>query len=172
MFSSTLRPRWGNKAAAKSQVQRHAIGEAIITNRDQLEPGVELSRLELQDRQQICRSRVKSNPAQTKRLRILRQHRFANPGGLRPDMVLRRAGGGQQRWLVVEVKLYGQVQFGARAALQNLLAYRRAFDAVLAGNSGVYGLGIAWGTDLHPAPAEIVLCTPDTIPAAIRQFAG
>jgi hypothetical protein len=43
----------------------------------------------------------------------------------------------------VEVKLYGQVQFGARAALQNLLA-----------------------------PAEVMSRTPDTIPAAIRQFSG
>jgi hypothetical protein len=103
---------------------------------------------------------------------VLRQHRFANPSGLRPDMVLRRASSGQVRWLLVEAKLYGDVQDGARAALQNLLAYRRAFETGLASNSGVYGLGIAWGTDLHPTPTEVMLCTPDTIPTAIRQFVG
>jgi hypothetical protein len=103
---------------------------------------------------------------------VLRQHRFANPSGLRPDMVLRQTSGGQERWLLVEAKLYEHVQDGARAALQNLLAYRRAFDTGLATNSGVYGLGIAWGTDLHPAPTEVMLCTPDTIPTAILQFVG
>jgi hypothetical protein len=103
---------------------------------------------------------------------VLRQHRFANPSGLRPDLVLRQANSGQERWLLVEAKLYGDVQDGARAALQNLLAYRRAFDTDLATNSGIYGLGIAWGTDLQPAPTEVMLCTPDTIPTAIRQFVG
>jgi hypothetical protein len=103
---------------------------------------------------------------------VLRQHGFPQPAGLRPDMVLRRSIAGEERWLLVEVKLYGHVQDGARAALQNLLAYRRAFDAGLAGNDGVYGLGIAWGAELQPTLAEVMLCTPDTIPAAITDFAG
>jgi hypothetical protein len=103
---------------------------------------------------------------------VLRQHGFTHVIGLRPDMILRRATDDRERWLLIEVKLYDQVQDGARAALQNLLAYRRAFDARLEGSDGVYGLGISWGADLQPKPAEIMLCTPDTIPAAISHFAG
>ena len=103
---------------------------------------------------------------------VLRQHGFTQPSGLRPDVILRRATDGWERWLLVEVKLYGHVEDGARAALQNLLAYRRTFDTRLAGSAGIYGLGIAWGANLQPTPAEIMLCTPDTIPAAIGHFAG
>ena len=62
---------------------------------------------------------------------VLRQHGFTQPSGLRPDMILRRATDGWERWLLVEVKLYGHVEDGARAALQNLLAYRRTFDTRL-----------------------------------------
>jgi hypothetical protein len=65
-------------------------------------------------------------------------------------MVLRRAYAGREHWLVVEVKLYAHVQDGARAALQNLLAYRRAFDTGLASNSGAYGLGIGWALIRKP----------------------
>jgi hypothetical protein len=110
--------------------------------------------------------------ASSRYTQVLRQHGFTQPSGLRPDMILRRAANGRERWLLVEVKLYGHVQDGARAALQNLLAYRRAFDTRLAGNNEIYGLGIAWGADLQPNPAEVMLCTPDTIPAAISRFAG
>jgi hypothetical protein len=102
---------------------------------------------------------------------VLRQHGFPHASELRPDMALRRTTDGRERWLLVEAKLYRHVQEGARAALQNLLAYRRAFDTGLAGTDGVYGLGIAWGADLQPAPAEVMLCTPEAIPAAIRHFA-
>jgi hypothetical protein len=109
--------------------------------------------------------------ASSRYAQVLRQHGFPQPGGLRPDMVLHRATDGAERWLLVEVKLYGHVQEGARAALQNLLAYRRAFDTGLANDEDVYGLGIAWGADLQPTPAEVMLCTPDTIAAAIRYFA-
>ena len=110
--------------------------------------------------------------ASSRYTQVLRQHGFTQLIGLRPDMILRQAIHGRERWLLVEVKLYGHVQDGARAALQNLLAYRRAFDTHLAGGDGIYGLGIAWGADLQPKPAEIMLCTPDTIPAAIKHFAG
>jgi hypothetical protein len=103
---------------------------------------------------------------------VLREHGFGQPSGLRPDLILRRASGDRERWLLVEAKLYERVQDGARAALQNLLAYRRAFDTGLTGESHIYGLGIAWGRDLHPAPAEVMLCTPNTLPTAIQQFAG
>jgi hypothetical protein len=104
--------------------------------------------------------------------KVLRQHGFAQLIGLRPDMILRRSTDDRERWLLVEMKLYGHVQDGARAALQNLLAYRRAFDTHLAASDGIYGLGVAWGADLQPAPAEIMLCTPDTILAAISHFTG
>ena len=38
----------------------------------------------------------------------------------------------------------------ARQALTDLLAYRRAFDHVLAPGSQTYGLGVAWGEELSP----------------------
>jgi hypothetical protein len=103
---------------------------------------------------------------------VLRRHGFARPTGLRPDIILRRVTGASERWLLVEVKLRRNVDDAARAALQDLLAYRRAFDASLTGSEGVYGLGVAWGADLEPAPAEVMLCTPNTIGAAIRSFTG
>ncbi len=87
-------------------------------------------------------------------------------------MVLRRVTGGSEHWLLVEVKLRRRVEEGARAALQDLLAYRRAFGACLGGGTDFYGLGVTWGADLQPAPAEIMLCTPDTILTAIMRFAG
>lgn len=103
---------------------------------------------------------------------VQRYHGFAHPSDLRPDMVLRRAGGASEHWLLVEVKLRRSVEEAARAALQDLLAYRRAFDARLGKGDGVYGLGIAWGADLQPIPTEVMLCTPDTIKVAITRFAS
>jgi hypothetical protein len=49
----------------------------------------------------------------------------------------------------------------------------RAFDPVLSAQRGVYGLGIAWGTELNPIDSsEIVLCTPDTIESAVELVLG
>src|SRR5262249_35050886 len=51
-----------------------------------------------------------------------------------------------------------------RAALQDLLAYRRAFDPVLSLSPCLYGVGVAWSERLDsPAGAEVVLCTPDSL---------
>jgi hypothetical protein len=110
--------------------------------------------------------------ASSRYTRVLRDHGFVRPTGLRPDLILRRVSGAHERWLLVEVKLRRNVDDAARAALQDLLAYRRAFDASLKEGEGVYGLGVAWGVDLQPAPAEVMLCTPDTIQPAITSFAG
>ncbi len=53
----------------------------------------------------------------------------------------------------------------------DLLAYRRAFDHVLAPGGRPYGLGVAWGEELTPAAgAEIALCTPDKLGEAISQI--
>jgi hypothetical protein len=61
-----------------------------------------------------------------------------------------------------ELDAFEQVEDSAHEALQNLLAYRRAFDAALAQPHEPYGLGIAWGEGLQPAPAsEITLCSFD-----------
>jgi hypothetical protein len=83
--------------------------------------------------------------------------------------VLYECHGHTQRWLVVEVKgVERAVDRSARAATLDLLAYRRAFDNALKSSAAPYGLGVAWGADLTPsADAEIMLCSPDTLPEAL-----
>jgi hypothetical protein len=100
---------------------------------------------------------------------VQRIHGFAPVGPLRPDLVLRFSSGHQLRWVIVEVKgIQREVKDSARAALQNLLAYRRAFDPALSGQTGTYGLGIAWGEDLAPRlGSEVMLCSPDTVGEAL-----
>ncbi len=98
-------------------------------------------------------------------------HAFETTSGLIPDLVLRvEREPDQVRWVLVEVKgLERAVQQSARAALSDLLAYRRAFASTLTRQSGPYGIGIAWGEDLRPTSTdEIVLCTPDTIQQALE----
>jgi hypothetical protein len=103
---------------------------------------------------------------------VQRGHQFAGIGGLIPDYVIKLEEGGSVRWIVVEVKgVEREVQKSARAALSDLLGYRRAFDPVLAEGPSPYALGIAWGKGLEPAPgAEIALCTPDRIDQALAQI--
>jgi hypothetical protein len=61
----------------------------------------------------------------------------------------------------------------ARAALLDLLAYRRAFAATLANQAGTYGIGYAWGSSLEPAAnAEVMLCTPDTLSTVLAVELG
>jgi hypothetical protein len=97
-------------------------------------------------------------------------HQFGHVGTLRPDLILKATRGADTRWVIVEVKgLQREVQDSAREAIQNLMAYRWAFDATLSGQEGPYGLGVAWGADLTPrAGQDELLCTPDTIPEALR----
>lgn len=104
--------------------------------------------------------------------KVLRQHGFANSHDLRPDLVLRRADGHSERWLLIEVKLRSSVQAAARAALVDLLAYRRTFDSGMDGQVGVYGLGIAWGADLQPTGTEVMLCTPRRHPSSNHALRG
>lgn len=103
---------------------------------------------------------------------VLKAHSFSRIHDLRPDLSLHwRDASGQDRWLLIECKLVGHVATGARAALVDLLAYRRSFDPVLAASGQPYGLGVAWGAGLIPAAqAEVVLCTPDTLGHAIEQI--
>jgi hypothetical protein len=95
---------------------------------------------------------------------VQRFHGLA-PGGLIPDLVLcHHAENRHVRWILVEVKGLRRRTVGtaARAALQKLFAYRRAFAAVLTAQQAPYGLGVAWGRELSPSPdAEVLLCTPD-----------
>jgi hypothetical protein len=93
-------------------------------------------------------------------------------GRLRPDYVIRLDRSTDTRWIIIEVKGVDRtVEESAREAIQNLLAYRRAFDPALSRQEEPYGLGIAWGADLHPAAeGEIRLCTPDQIPAAVETL--
>ena len=104
--------------------------------------------------------------------RVQAVHSFRNSAPLRPDFVMRIRGSDQERWIVGEVKgVERAVEKSARAAILDLLAYRRAFDTVLATQDGPYGLGVAWGQALTPrAESEIVLCSPDTIPAALENL--
>jgi len=73
--------------------------------------------------------------------------------------------GGSVTWLVVEAKLRltRSVEDSARAALFDLLGYRRAFEERLRSQHGPHGLGVAWGVELIPVLDEIMLCSPDRI---------
>jgi hypothetical protein len=71
--------------------------------------------------------------------RLLAWHEF-----LRSDMVIEVAGSDiATRWIMIDVMgVERGVRDSAREAMQNLLAYRQAFDLTLAGQDGVYGIGI------------------------------
>jgi hypothetical protein len=105
---------------------------------------------------------------------VLTAHGFSHQHELRPDVVLHWTDqNSQDRWLLVECKLSQAmgVSHAARQALLDLLSYRRSFAAALATAGRPYGLGVAWGGGLHPAgDAEVALCTPDTLHAAVRQI--
>lgn len=117
---------------------------------------------------------VPAQLANQSRYRSLQQAHGVPVGSLRPDLILRRDTSTGSTWLLVECKL-GEtrtVEQSARAALVDLLAYRRVFDTPLAGQHP-YGLGIAWGAELEPNPAaEIMLCSQDQIGRAIHAFAA
>ena len=103
---------------------------------------------------------------------IQRDHEFRGTGGLIPDLVLRIEGShASVRWVLIEVKgVDRSVADSARHAVSDLLAYRRAFDPVLSEQPGPYGVGVAWGELVKPSTtqADVVLCSPDTIPAALK----
>jgi hypothetical protein len=99
-------------------------------------------------------------------------HSFPHASGLIPDIVVKRTDPMGTRWLLIEVK-WGtkrRVADYARAATHDLLAYRRAYDHVLANQPGIYGLGYAWGRALEPSTdSEIMLCSPDTLADALER---
>jgi hypothetical protein len=101
----------------------------------------------------------------------LKDHELAAQD-LRPDIILEhRPTIGQRRLLIVEVKGYRKVEHGARAALQNLLAYREAYrDSFDDTSQTAYGLGITWGAELEPAPSRVMLSTPDHIRTALELW--
>ncbi len=84
--------------------------------------------------------------------------------------------GATTRWLLIEVKGAARSAASAdnaRAAMLDLLAYRRAFAPVLDEQTGPYGLGYAWGRELAPAAeAELTLCTPDTLSRALELLSS
>ena len=101
------------------------------------------------------------------------QHAHAiSPGGLRPDLVIRRYGDRPESWLLIEVKGGERtVEHSARAATFDLLAYRTAFAPILDRQQAPFGLGIAYGAELPASPrADVMLCTPDTLAAALERF--
>jgi hypothetical protein len=103
---------------------------------------------------------------------VQREHRLG-VGALRPDLVLCHQVGGETRWLLIEAKGGERsVDQSARAATFDLLAYRAAFAPALVNSLLPYGLGIAWGEGLTPAPgtAGIVLSTPDTVGLALKAL--
>jgi hypothetical protein len=87
-------------------------------------------------------------------------------------MVMQITTGDETRWLLIEIKgVQRDVAESARAAIQDLLAYRRAFDSVLSCSAGPYGLGVAWGAGLVTSTdSEIRLCSPDTIGTALEHL--
>jgi hypothetical protein len=103
---------------------------------------------------------------------VQKVHGFSSTGGLIPDLVLKTSSGDKVRWLLIEVKggfVSRTVVDSARTAARDLLAYRRSFNHVLAPQNGPYGIGYAWGAELPPNPeAEILLCTPDKLDAALE----
>jgi hypothetical protein len=102
---------------------------------------------------------------------VQREHGFPTVSRLRPDFVLRINRADGQRWIVVEVKggPKRSVRDSARAALVDLLAYRRDYHETLDDTPHPYGLGIAWGTNLDPVETpEVVLCSWDRIAPALR----
>jgi hypothetical protein len=104
--------------------------------------------------------------------RVQREHAIP-VGQLRPDFTLTTVGVQGTRRVVFEVKGGERrtVAHSARAALVDLLAYRQAFSDGLAGQAGAYGVGIAWGAELSPAPfSEVLLCSPDTIGQAVAAL--
>jgi hypothetical protein len=69
--------------------------------------------------------------------------------------------------LVAKLGITRSVGDSARAALLDLLGYRRAFDEVLSQQEAPYGLGLAWGAELLPHEDEVLLCSPDQIGPAL-----
>lgn len=103
---------------------------------------------------------------------IQQAHDFSAVGQLRPDLVAEvTAPDGETRWILIEVKgVEGPAAGSARAAILDLLGYRRAFDAALAGQAGAYGIGVAWGEAIQPGPpAEVLVCSPDTLKDALAH---
>lgn len=102
---------------------------------------------------------------------VQRAHRFGAVGGLIPDFVLTVDDGDTRRQILVEVKgVERKVEESARAAAFDLLAYRRTFGGALDGQVGPYGIGVAWGANLVSSETEeIILCSPDTLGAAIAH---
>ncbi|NHC46742.1 hypothetical protein [Motilibacter aurantiacus] len=101
----------------------------------------------------------------------LHQHGIPGASARRPDIVLEWAGtAGPRRWLLIECKLYqDDAEGAARAALADLLGYRREFGQALAPNPQPYGLGVVWGAGLEPAAgSEVLLCTPDQLAPALQ----
>jgi hypothetical protein len=92
---------------------------------------------------------------------------------LRPDVTLRHTtADGRRNWLLVEAKMGTRRDLAgsARAALLDLLAYRRAYENALAPQAGAYGLGLAWGRGMSPANNEVMLATPDRITESMNLF--
>jgi len=103
---------------------------------------------------------------------VQKAHLFSTRSGLIPDLVIKTTDRASTRWLIIEAKggYKRGVADSARAATQDLLAYRRAFGSALKHQSGVYGLGYAWGAELMPSEdSEIMLCTPDSLPRALEM---
>jgi hypothetical protein len=94
------------------------------------------------------------------------------PGPLRPDLVIARTRDGEPTWLIIEAKGGERgVARSARAATFDLLAYRTAFAYALDRQTAPFGLGIAWGAELTPSQTNaLMLCTPDTLNAALARF--
>jgi hypothetical protein len=104
---------------------------------------------------------------------VQKSHGFARALPIRPDLIFRHRFGDRTRWVLLEVKGgTGRVEAYARAALQNLLAYRQdAGELFPEGAVEPFGLGVAWGAELVPmVDGPIALCTPDTLGEAVGKL--
>src|SRR5687768_11237149 len=64
------------ESSAERQVQRDAVGKAIVANSDERKLRIEHSALHLQHVQQVRRARLISQASEPERFGVLRQHRF------------------------------------------------------------------------------------------------
>jgi hypothetical protein len=105
---------------------------------------------------------------------VARQHDLPATS-LLPDTVLEVPGKGTtSQWILVEIKggPKRSVRDNARAALGDLLGYRRDYQANLQ-EGAAYGIGIGWGEGLRPNPeAEVMLVSPDYLHEALSYFVG
>jgi len=90
-----------------------------------------------------------------------------------PEMVMRwLSSDGVDRWLTVACVLDETAHDGgASTAVERLRSYQQTFAPALAGQKATVGLGVVWGSGLDAdLSADVTVCTPDRLPAAVETL--